>query len=202
MPSLLSNPNRPTPQQERAARTHHLFLDTAERLFVEVGYDAMTMTALAERAGTSIGALYRWFPDKAAVAAALLARYTVEIEQHWSSLIAAAHTLTTAKFVESLIDQTREFSQRRPAYFILRDARIKVSRSAAARKTLREAFVQVFRAKKPTLSYQEALLIANVVVETVKGFLSVIAAAPPNRRAPVTAEFTKMLSLYLEAKFR
>jgi AcrR family transcriptional regulator len=179
-----------------------LFLDTAERLFVEVGYDAMTMTAVAERAGTSIGALYRWFPDKTAVAAALLARYTVEIEQHWSSLIAAAHTLTTAEFVESLIDQTREFSQRRPAYFILRDARIKVSRSAAARKTLREAFVQVFRAKKPTLSYQEALLIANVVVETVKGFLSVIAAAPPNRRAPVTAEFTKMLSLYLEAKFR
>jgi hypothetical protein len=39
-------------------------------------------------------------------------------------------------------------------------------------------------------------------VETVKGFLSVIAAAPPNRRAPVTVEFTKMLSLYLEAKFR
>jgi AcrR family transcriptional regulator len=179
-----------------------LFLDTAERLFVEVGYDAMTMTAVAERAGTSIGALYRWFPDKTAVAAALLARYTVEIEQHWSSLIAAAHTLTTAKFVESLIDRTREFSQRRPAYFILRDARIKVSRSAAARKTLREAFVQAFQAKKPTLSYEEALLIANVVVETVKGFLSVIAAAPPNRRAPVTTEFTKMLSLYLEAKFR
>jgi len=198
----LSNPNRPTPQQERAARTHQLFLDTAERLFVEVGYDAMTMTAVAERAETSIGALYRWFPDKTAVAAALLARYTVEIEQHWSSLIAVAQTLTTAKFVESLIDRTREFTQRRPAYFILRDARIKVSRNPAARKTLREAFVQAFRAKKPKLSYEEALLIADVVVETVKGFLSVIAAAPPIRRASVTAEFTKMLSLYLDAKFR
>jgi len=202
MTSLSSSPNRPTPQQERAARTHQLFLDTAEQLFVEVGYDAMTMTAVAERAGTSIGALYRWFPDKAAVAASLLARYTVEIEQHWSSLIASAHTLTTTKFVESLIDRTREFSQRRPAYFILRDAPIKVSRSAAARQILREAFVQAFQAKKPTLSHEEALLIANVVVETGKGFLSVIAAAPPNRRAPVTAEFTKMLSLYLEAKFR
>jgi AcrR family transcriptional regulator len=202
VPSLLSNPNRPTPQQERAARTHQLFLDTAERLFVEVGYDAMTMTAVAERAGTSIGALYRWFPDKTAAAAALLARYTFEIEQHWSSLIAGAHTLTTTKFAELLIDRTREFSQRRPAYFILRDGRIKVCRSSAARKHLREAFVQAFRAKKPTLSHEEALLIANVVVETVKGFLSVIAAAPPNRRAPVTAEFTQMLSLYLEAKFR
>jgi dihydrodipicolinate synthase/N-acetylneuraminate lyase len=62
--------------------------------------------------------------------------------------------------------------------------------------------VQAFRAKKTTLSHEEALLVANVVAETVKGFLSVIAAAAPNRRAPVTAEFTKMLSLYLEAKFR
>jgi AcrR family transcriptional regulator len=163
--SLSSNPNRPTPQQERAARTHQLFLDTAERLFVELGYDAMTMTAVAERAGTSIGALYRWFPDKTAVAAVLLARYTVEIEQHWASLIAGAHTLTTAKFAESLISRTREFSQRRPAYFILRDAPIKVSRSAAARQILREAFVQTFQEKNrqfhtrkrfslPTLSWK------------------------------------------------
>jgi hypothetical protein len=136
------------------------------------------------------------------VATALRARYSVEIEQHWAPLIEAAHTLTTAKFAESLIDRTREFSQRRPAFFILRDAPIKLSRSAAARKILREAFVQAFRAKKPKLSYEEALLITDVVVETVKGFLSVIAAAAPNQRATVTAEFTKMLSLYLEAKFR
>ena len=61
--------------------------------------------------------------------------------------------------------------------------------------------MQAFQAKKPRLSYEEALLIANVVVETLKGFLSVIAGAPPNQRAPVTAEFTQMLSLYLEAKF-
>jgi len=39
-------------------------------------------------------------------------------------------------------------------------------------------------------------------VETVKGFLSVIAAAAPRQRASVTAEFTQMLSLYLEAKLR
>jgi len=199
MPSLLSN--RPTPQQERAARTHQLFLDTAEQLFVEVGYDAMTMTAVAERAGTSIGALYRWFPDKTAVAAALLARYTVEIEQHWAPLIAAAPTLATAKFAESLMERTTEFSQRRPAYFILRDVAIKVSRSAAARKHLRETFVRAFQTKKPTLSQEEALLIANVVLETVKGFLAAVTTANPKQRSALTIEFTRMLALYLEAKF-
>jgi hypothetical protein len=59
-----------------------------------------------------------------------------------------------------------------------------------------------FRQRKPSLSHEEALLVANVVVETVKGFLSVITAAPANRRAPVTVEFSIMLSLYLEAEFR
>jgi len=108
---------------------------------------------------------------------------------------------TTAKFAESLIDRTREFSQRRPAYFILRDAPSNFLVAPRPENSAR-AFVQAFRAKKPTLSYEEALLIADVVVETVKGFLSVIAAAAPNQRATVTAEFTKMLSLYLEAKFR
>src|SRR5260221_13061419 len=114
MPSRLSNPNRPTPQQERAARTHQLFLDTAERLFVEVGYDAMTMTAVAERAGTSIGALYRWFPDKTAVAAALRARETVEIEEHWAPLVEAPHRVTPAKVDAGLVGRHRELFSRRP----------------------------------------------------------------------------------------
>jgi hypothetical protein len=86
----------------------------------------------------------------------------------------------------------------RSAYFILRDAPIKVSRSGPTNSA--RGFRARLSGKKPTLSYQEALLIANVLVETVKGFLSVIAAAPPNRRAPVTVEFTRMLSLYLEAR--
>jgi len=51
-------------------------------------------------------------------------------------------------------------------------------------------------------AHEEALLIANVVVETVKGFLSVIVASAASHHAPVTVQFTQMLSLYLEAKFR
>jgi len=54
MPSISSNPVRVAPQQERSTRRLAGFLDAAAELFVEVGYEAATMTAVAERSGSSI----------------------------------------------------------------------------------------------------------------------------------------------------
>ncbi|HMF63053.1 MAG TPA: TetR/AcrR family transcriptional regulator [Edaphobacter sp.] len=201
MPSLSSSATRPVPQQERAARTHALFLDTAETLFVEVGYDAATMTAIAERANASIGALYRWFPDKAALGTALMARYGQEIEEHWTPVFAAAERTPTPEFAAMMIDTTMAFVREKPAYFVLREAPIKRSRGPAARKNLREAFARAFRSRKPALSHDRAYLIANVVVDTIKGFLAGAASSTFKEQQALTVEFTTMLSLYLKSIF-
>ena len=50
-------------------------LDVAEAVFEKVGYDAATTNLVASRAGVPVGTLYRWFPDKAALAEALADRY-------------------------------------------------------------------------------------------------------------------------------
>jgi AcrR family transcriptional regulator len=201
MPSLSSNAARPVPQQERAARTRSLFLDTAEKLFVEVGYDAATMTAVAERANTSIGALYRWFPDKAALGSALMVRYSQEIEEHWAPALAAAARVPTPEFAAMMIETTMDFFRERPAFFVLREAPIKRYRAPAARKNLREAFARAFRSRKPALSHDRAYLIANVVINTMKGFLASAASAAPKEQHVLTVEFTTMLSLYLKSIF-
>ena len=201
MPSLSSNAARPAPQQERAARTHALFLDTAETLFVEVGYDAATMTAVAERANTSIGALYRWFPDKAALGSALMVRYSQEIEEHWAPVLADASRVATPEFAAMMIETTMDFVRGRPAFFVLREAPIKRLRKAAERKNLREALARAFRSKKPSLSHDRAYLIANVVIDTIKGFLAGAASAAPKEQHVLTGEFTTMLSLYLQSIF-
>jgi len=83
------------------------------------------------------------------VAAALLARYTVEIEQYWAPLIAAAHTLTTAKFAGSLIERTEGIlsATARP----ISSSAMPESRFLVAprpEKLWREAFVQAFQANK------------------------------------------------------
>jgi len=72
MPSISSNPVRVAPQQERSTRRLAGFLDAAAKLFAEVGYEAATMTAVAERSGSSIGALYNYFPDKQSIAFTLV----------------------------------------------------------------------------------------------------------------------------------
>lgn len=69
--SHLRNP----PRQARSAARVELLLDVAEQVFEEVGYDAATTNLVASRAGVPVGTLYRWFPDKAALAEALTDRY-------------------------------------------------------------------------------------------------------------------------------
>ena len=49
-------------------------LDACAELVDEIGYEALTTTLLAERAGVAIGSIYQFFPDKRAVVQALTLR--------------------------------------------------------------------------------------------------------------------------------
>jgi AcrR family transcriptional regulator len=52
------------PQQARSRATLGRLLDATEQLLEEGGLDAATIPAIAERAGVSVGLVYRRFPDK------------------------------------------------------------------------------------------------------------------------------------------
>ena len=55
-------------------------LEAAGAEFAERGYEATTMTAIAARAGASIGSLYQFFPTKEQVAVTLIEQYVIELE--------------------------------------------------------------------------------------------------------------------------
>ncbi len=195
--SILSNAVRREPQQERSTRRLASFLDAAADLFVEVGFEAATMTAIAERTGASIGTLYHYFPDKLAVASALLSQYVLEIEAHWSPLVAKAHTLTYQQFADLFIECITEFVQHRPAYLKLLAGPTRFRRDPAARRALRVAIADAFRAKNPSLSSEQALLSANVALQIVKGMTNLYTEVTPKEKPQVAAEFKKALTLYL-----
>src|ERR1700756_1860037 len=73
MPSISSNPVRVAPQQERSMRRLAGFLDAAAELFVEVGYEAATMTAVAERAGLFIERITQFLQKRPAYLSLLAA---------------------------------------------------------------------------------------------------------------------------------
>ena len=69
---------RKQPLQQRSQTTVEYVLTAAAQVFEEHGYAAGTTNRIAERAGVSIGTLYQYFPNKEAVAVALLERHLAE----------------------------------------------------------------------------------------------------------------------------
>lgn len=201
MASLLTKPVRIVPQQERASRRIESFLDAAAAIIAEIGYESMTMTAIAERSGAAIGALYRYFPDKPAVARALLIRYAQQVDDYWASLIEEAKHLNVDEFALRLVGLMAEFADEHPAYLPLINAPIKFARDPAARQNLRDQFSKAFVARSPKLSRERAFLISNVVVQIMKGLISLYAATPTRDRASIVAEFQRVLTAYLNDVF-
>ncbi|MGH3756596.1 TetR family transcriptional regulator [Actinophytocola sp.] len=87
-----SVPLRKQPVQERSAKRVEQMLKACASLIDELGYDGVTTTLIAERAGVAVGSLYQFFPDKRAVVQELtkrnLAHFTNEIERRldWDNL--------------------------------------------------------------------------------------------------------------------
>src|ERR671926_1396238 len=70
----LAGPLRRVPVQGRSVARVNRMLDACAELVDEVGYDGLTTTLLAERAGVAIGSVYQFFPDKRAIVQALTMR--------------------------------------------------------------------------------------------------------------------------------
>src|SRR5271163_3021786 len=70
------------PDRKRNARGQRRLaslLDAAGRVFGEVGYHAATTNAIAAEAKVSPATLYQFFPNKEAIADALVTRYAIEL---------------------------------------------------------------------------------------------------------------------------
>ena len=65
---------RRVPKQRRSREIVDAIVEAGRQLLAESGPEALTTNAVAERAGVSIGSLYRYFPHRAAVLAAIYDR--------------------------------------------------------------------------------------------------------------------------------
>jgi AcrR family transcriptional regulator len=76
--------SRRVPVQGRSQHTVQRVLDAASSLLEQMPLDDLTTTRIAAEAGLSIGALYRFFPDKQTIIDAIAVRH---VEQFRSSLV-------------------------------------------------------------------------------------------------------------------
>jgi AcrR family transcriptional regulator len=100
-----SRPLRRVPVQGRSVARVQRMLDACAELVDEIGYETLTTTLLAERAGVAIGSVYQFFPDKRAIVQALTLR---NLEAYLSRLSARSAAVEFAHWwdvVDAAIDE-------------------------------------------------------------------------------------------------
>ncbi|MFJ8862385.1 TetR/AcrR family transcriptional regulator [Streptomyces sp. NPDC102451] len=78
------------PQQARSAATLARVLRAAEEIAASTGLEEMTMTGVAERAGVSVGTIYRRFEDKEQLITALTERMLERREEYMAERLRMA----------------------------------------------------------------------------------------------------------------
>jgi len=81
------------PTQQRSRERLERILNAASELIAKAGSDQMKMSEVAERAGISIGSLYQYFPDKAAIIRTLAERYALADRQCIADALAQVRDL-------------------------------------------------------------------------------------------------------------
>jgi AcrR family transcriptional regulator len=82
---------RKKPVQKRSQVTVDAIVEAAARIFVKEGYASATTNRIAELAGVSVGSLYEYFPNKASLLAALIARQVETMTTLMRERLAAVH---------------------------------------------------------------------------------------------------------------
>ncbi|WP_328323625.1 MULTISPECIES: TetR/AcrR family transcriptional regulator [unclassified Streptomyces] len=94
MRGVTDEPGRPAPYREprqaRSAATLARVLRAAEEIASSAGLEEMTITGVAERAGVSVGTIYRRFEDKEQLITALAERMLERREQYMAERLGAA----------------------------------------------------------------------------------------------------------------
>jgi AcrR family transcriptional regulator len=124
---------RREPQLERGERRVVQLLETAAVVLAEFGYEAATMTEIANRAGASIGTVYQYFPNKEALVQALRKQYVAEMV-HRLEQLEGATGMTVAQMAHHIVELMACFVNEHPAYYAVVDAPVKYQRSPQERQ--------------------------------------------------------------------
>lgn len=194
---------RSVPQQSRSQQRVDSILDTAAGLFTEIGYEAATTNAIAERAGISIGSLYRYFSDKDAILRALAARYHHEEQELFDKVLTDdVIYLPLPVLLDRLIDPFLEMHSICPVYaHILLGTDISADIAAASREVEQEVVERLaatIQRVAPQIGEQQASLTAVVCKSAVKSLISLRTSSPNEVfQSQITAEVKRMMLAYL-----
>jgi AcrR family transcriptional regulator len=176
------------PQRSNGRERVALILQTAADVIHERGFQAMTMRDIAQRSGTKIGSLYRFFPTKDLVADALIQDYAESSEIQWQAMIAAAPNATAARLADLFLDAYVEARRKHKALLALLESRSDGSRQREEfRARNLDRIARVLKAHAPYLKTPALKKIAVVMLYHMRAMMS-LTIDPEAVNAPGAAE--------------
>ncbi len=195
---------RRKPQQARSTERVNHILNVADEVFAEMGFEAATTIEIAARAKTSVGSLYRFFPDKATILKALAVRYLEQLQQ----VIAGLHTpeavyLPLAVYVDRASDAFNQFFTEHPGFrsvFVHSHGASSevLAMQAEVDHQIAEHLAAFYALRAPTLKPEECELIALVTVAMVSKLHVLSLSRDEAFRDRVMAEVKKLTLTYLQ----
>ena len=114
---------RTEPTQRRSTQRLDALLDAAAEIVDETGFERLTTQMVAERAGASIGTVYRYFPDRVAVLHALRERSIRRFRERVADDLAKTELTTWWDVVDVALDASTALYRDEPGFSVVHAAR-------------------------------------------------------------------------------
>jgi AcrR family transcriptional regulator len=207
--SHLSSPTalnklRRQPKQQRGKDRVEKILDAAASVFDEVGYEAATTHLIAAKAGTAIGSLYQFFPDKATIFKAMELRHVERVK----SMYAQTNTSEIARLplrvmIRSLVNSVAQLFEQPVSrvvfvqFFMAREIFHAIDDNMTQEAV--NFMATILKQRNSALSEAEFMLLAEVCVHSSNAvILAALRNSDLQHRQLLTQQIEDLLVSYLE----
>ena len=188
------------PRQERGERRVSAILDAAAALVVELGPDGVTVQALADRARTSKGSLYHFFPDLPSVLRALADRHAAAIGALTDALMADPTVdwrgLSVAQAVQRFLAPLT-YLEAHPDLLALARTPVLADQKTRRLTPICDLADHLLRARFPSLPAHERLVRTSTMVAVLDGVVSYGLRTEGVSAHEMVQELSRVLSGYL-----
>ena len=175
-PAAAPSGGRRVPSQDRSRKRALRILDAAAGIFAKVGYEAASTEAIAKAAGTSIGSVYQFYPNKHAIFDAIARRHLERARSLFEELIGpGALERTWEELLGRAIDAFARMDREDPDFRAVWKNWDVAGQFLVAGQAMNQEFARrietILAAKAKGLGKGRRPLVATMIVEVITAML-------------------------------
>jgi AcrR family transcriptional regulator len=190
------------PTQERSQQRRDRILRATGKLLNEMDYAAINVAAIADRAETSVGSIYQYFPNKDAILHALAHNYLEDMYETMADVFHGVDTRTVEEQVERVMVWLNDYSESHPGtHQILKSDWVSGETKVAVdalHVALMDAVSQTIGAFAPHIDDARRKVCAEVILSITDGLLPRMALTTGTEREQIAEEMKRAMIAYLK----